>query len=863
MARKTQQDAEENSTSRRRTRQQTAGEAARVATATRKPNARSKAGNKAEEAPSLGDVAQHPAAGRGMKQASTAEDAPRLGDVAQQPAAGRSNKKKTSGKGRKRAWTSGEAPADSKKPKTSAAGSVFNHERNEAATEGEDVTDSRGALVERDSDNEAAAEDDDAVVHGLETLHVDEANEAEALDSASEEGHVTDVSDVVMKPGSAGSLSDEEEEASAGAEEQDEQEVVVPAAGGRKKGKAAARNVVDAMPTFVATSESEVSDATGITKQAARSRSPPPREKSSKKSKVRVQSDDTDSGASRAELQPTVAKKAKPKPTPVVRASGAAQVQVVTTVRSSTSHPAAFPPVSHAAHTPLDKDAQTPAASKTKSTAKSATAKAKAPATPGATTPAAVDAQTPAASKTKSTAKSAIAKAKAPATPGPTTPAAAKTKSAAKTKAPMTHVPATPAAANTKQTATPAPSLKPRRVAMHAGPGPKRKNGGAPVEDDSNAGCETPAIQEPVGDEGKLEAGDQVVGGHDDEWAAEADDEEEEDDGREDEKEGVGAGIGESGASSAGGGGYGHASEWPAFTNLVYADGKVSTLNSQTEQVHQVITEANTKQIPRTLCWRHAMPATPLIYDIVREALINAAVECGQVDIEQRLQADKSYARVMGSISTQGRCSTFRSESYKNAMEVNFYELYKVDKLKTAEKIADAVAGLFKLPMVTFTYSGDPLLQKYEKDEPFCHPAIAAVLRVLFFSKKRYPMFPEELFKSSVNKGEEAAELELPMAMVAYAATIVGAWLKQYQSGTFIKVQFSTTIFSGMYNTLLSDLKSIKAANLLGFHSIMHDLYNQVMGISVEENVDPAAAGVSSAVDFKNVGIKKKGIRRN
>ncbi|KAI0038047.1 hypothetical protein FA95DRAFT_1613676 [Auriscalpium vulgare] len=257
------------------------------------------------------------------------------------------------------------------------------------------------------------------------------------------------------------------------------------------------------------------------------------------------------------------------------------------------------------------------------------------------------------------------------------------------------------------------------------------------------------------------------------------------------------------------------------------------------------------------------MPAVPLIYDIVREALINAAVECGQVEIEQRLRTDKPYARVMGSISTQGRCSTFRSESYKNALEVNFYQLYKLDKLKTQEKIADALAWLFMQPTITFTYSGDPLLQKYDKDEPFCHPAIAAVLVILFFSKKRYPMFPEDLFESSVEDGDEAGELELPMAMVAYAATIVGAWLKQYQSGLFIKVQFSTTIFSSMYNNLLNDLKRIKAANLLGFHSIMHDLYKQVMGISVEENVDPASAGPSSEVDFKNVGIKKKGRRGN
>ncbi|KAI0038108.1 hypothetical protein FA95DRAFT_1578402 [Auriscalpium vulgare] len=871
---------------------------------------RPSASNKEEEAPAPRPRTRQQTAGSAGARVTTKAKsnapsrkpaAPVNDDVAQEPASGRIKKKKaasSSATGRKRALTSGETPADAKKSKTGAqeahrAGIVSVHDGEQAATEGdEEVAGTLGGLQDADhyeegNGAEAAMEDDDDVVDGLKGLHVDEAAEHGATDEDSSEREATDASDDAMQPGSVMSLSDEEEEGYAAEEEE---KGVARAPGGRKKGKAAARHIEEAIPKFVATSDSEGGDDPDTVDERNEGPPPSPPQRATTKSKrTRVQSDDTDSGVSRAELQPTLAKKkarpgdtrgdersgsatqsdavrkasSRPKPTPITKSSEAAKAQGNAAAGSAlgSTHaskivaetPKATPKTKPAASTPaapkMKLAASTPAAPKTKPAASTPAAPKT---TPAASTPAAPKkkpaASTPAAPKTTPAASTPAA---LKTTPAASTPAALKTTPAASTPAaPKT----TPAASTPARSVTPAvaSAAKPRRVAMHAGPGPKKRKQGPTVADhDEHVDSNEDALVQDAGDY-NVEADE----GND--QAAEGDEEYEDE---EDEKETAGGGGLHAGAS-AGRRGQGGADEWPAYTNLAYTDNKVSRQHSQTPQIQQVITEANTKQIPRGLCWRHAMPTSPLIHDIVREALINAARACEQDDIERRLRADKSYAREMGSIATQGRCSTFRSETYKKAQEVDFSGLYKLDKLKSPEKIADAIAAVFKKPIVTFTYSGDPLLSKYEQSEPFCHVAIVAVLRVLFGSKKRYQPFPEELFESSYEEGEEAGELELPIAMVAYAATIVGAWLKQNQSGTFIKVSFSTTTFSGMYNDLLNELKRMKRETPEGFHDILNHLYMQVMGISIEENTDPSAVSQvegTPVADFKNVGIKKKG----
>ncbi|KAI0038881.1 hypothetical protein FA95DRAFT_1613035 [Auriscalpium vulgare] len=743
--------------------------------------------------------------------AASAEEPASVGDVAHEPASSKPSKRKKSSAGRKRALTSGEAPAQAKKAKKGA-------QEAGPASEDDDIVVA------------AAQAGEDEVIDGLNELHVDEGSQPVDDDGKDEYGEgeyedeeVTDAPNAETTTSSTGSADEESEEGSAVEDEGEEEDGdVVRAPGGKKRGKAAARRLQEAVPTFVELSGDDGSGDDG------RVVVPLPQKKAKKSSKrPRIDNDDTDSGGSRAELQPTATKKPKDKSssTQKARKAGAS-----TTLPPSTAATAAA--ASHAAAGTVQHEgsSQLKARARPKPTPvfkPSPAAKAKGLPLP-TTTPIAHSTSLAASPAHTSTQHVQVA---APSTAAPSISAAP--------SAPDT--PATPAISG-GPTRPSAPATKPRRAAMHAGPGPKakaRKEGNASVNDVS-------LDQE---------------GGQRDNAAGSGAEFGEEEEGEGFDHEGGAAGVtGQPRADE----GRAANREWPAHTNLVYLDNKPAALPKQRDEVRQVITEANTKQLPRTLCWRHAMPAPPLLYDIVREALINAADECGQDDIKRRLEADKLYARSMGSISTQGRCSTFRSESYKKAQEVDFYKLYKLGALKTTEKIAEAVAELLKQPIVTFTYSGDPLLRKYDKDEPFCHAAIVAVLRVLFFSKKRYQAFPEGLFRSSYEEGEEADEPELPMAMVAYAATIVGSWLKQYQSGTFMKVQFSTTAYSGMYNNLLGDLKEIKRANLQGFHEIMNDLYRQVMGISAEENTDPAAVGQSqssSNVDFSNVGIKKKGAR--
>ncbi|KAI0039904.1 hypothetical protein FA95DRAFT_1612201 [Auriscalpium vulgare] len=301
---------------------------------------------------------------------------------------------------------------------------------------------------------------------------------------------------------------------------------------------------------------------------------------------------------------------------------------------------------------------------------------------------------------------------------------------------------------------------------------------------------------------------------------------------------------------------------WPQSTDLVLLDGSkgLAGLTEQRPSVRDVITEANTRQLPRVLCLNHCMPSGPLLEELSREALILAAEARGEEDIAARLRAEKPYASLMGAV-TRARASTFRSETAKKRTEVDFYTLYQFNKLQTKERIADAVASMFRpnQPM-TFAFSGDPALGTYNAQEPCCHEAVIAILRLILLSKKRYDAFPDDFFTSSIEDGNGADELEMPIPMVAYAATLVAASLKEYQTGVKVAANFTVDSYAGLYKTLMDELHHARAVNLSGFHSVMHFLYLSAKGMVMDDNEDPSfvpesSAPKASAIDFAEVTI--------
>ena len=90
---------------------------------------------------------------------------------------------------------------------------------------------------------------------------------------------------------------------------------------------------------------------------------------------------------------------------------------------------------------------------------------------------------------------------------------------------------------------------------------------------------------------------------------------------------------------------------WPNFTDLVLSPtGRWPGIAPQSSQVHSLLTETNTQQTPFLLCWHYAFPP-PGQYraQVMRAALIRAAIVLNQTEIHDRLRAEKDYADILGS----------------------------------------------------------------------------------------------------------------------------------------------------------------------------------------------------------------------
>lgn len=90
---------------------------------------------------------------------------------------------------------------------------------------------------------------------------------------------------------------------------------------------------------------------------------------------------------------------------------------------------------------------------------------------------------------------------------------------------------------------------------------------------------------------------------------------------------------------------------WPNFTDLVLSPtGRWPGIAPQSSQVHSLLTETNTQQTPFLLCWHYAFPP-PGQYraQVMRAALIRAAIVLNQTEIRDRLRAEKDYTDILGS----------------------------------------------------------------------------------------------------------------------------------------------------------------------------------------------------------------------
>ncbi|KAI0039050.1 hypothetical protein FA95DRAFT_1612895 [Auriscalpium vulgare] len=795
------------------------------------------------------------------------------------------NESKKQGRRRKRALTSGEAPDVAKKPKQAQGQRASKHNKphlqhNDAV---EDALESGLQALEVSSKKgkstgyTANLDESDEDVTMLEDLVPTGAVEEDG-GASDEDATSSYVTDRRSDPGSGSegdSGSEGSESESVEGDVGDGGKASSAAATGRKVGKAAVKQLLSAVPAIDVSSGDDIP----VSSSKAKGKAP---------ARVRVRKDDTDSGEERINgLQPTLArnkgtaKKAADKtPGTPRQTTGAASKTNGATSEATESSVASKTPAAGASSKTADNASETSeaiaAASQAAATAGRVAAAKKT--TAGAskkTGDASASSTTGAASKTTAGASKKTGGASASSATGAVskTTGGASKKTGGASASSMTGAASktTSASSKTAGGATSGASKTTSASSKTAGGATSGASKTTSASSKTAGGATSGASKTTSASSNYGEAQAEDLGG----TGRGAGEEEESSRGAEEHDGDPGTGSDNSEPSDASDDGMSVAPPmpatglWPESTNLVLLDGSkaLAGLTEQRPGVREVITEANTRQLPRVLCLNHCLPSATLLEDLSREALILAADARGEDDIAARLRAEKPYAKLMGSI-TRARATTFRSETAKKRAEVDFYALYRFDKLQTKEKIADAVADMFRPnnPM-TFAFSGDPALGSYNAQEPFCHEAVIAVLQLIISNKKRYDAFPDEFFTSSIEEGDEADEREIPIAMVAYAATLVAASLKEYQTGVKVPANFTVDAYAGLYKTLMDELHRARAVNLTGFHAVTHFLYLSAKGLVVEDEEDPSLvqeskALMASAIDFAAVGSTLKLKRR-
>ncbi|KAI0057419.1 hypothetical protein BV25DRAFT_1841648 [Artomyces pyxidatus] len=218
--------------------------------------------------------------------------------------------------------------------------------------------------------------------------------------------------------------------------------------------------------------------------------------------------------------------------------------------------------------------------------------------------------------------------------------------------------------------------------------------------------------------------------------------------------------------------------------------------------------------------------------DLMIQSLVDAATNLEADTIKERLLGERKYARLLMK-QPRGRMSNFRSDIMAIARDV-VPRAFGLDLLQTRAEVALAVKELITDDVYIFPgeFKGDGKW-KFDKTQPFCHPAIIEIARRAFFTPDGVIQFPDELYTSSIKTGDAAQERELPMPMVGLIAVAVGANIKEYQTGTFTKMVFSAKAVAPSYKDHMATFK--EKLKQPGYHIVMAILYESASGTSADD----------------------------
>ncbi|KAF8265495.1 hypothetical protein EI94DRAFT_1804293 [Lactarius quietus] len=151
---------------------------------------------------------------------------------------------------------------------------------------------------------------------------------------------------------------------------------------------------------------------------------------------------------------------------------------------------------------------------------------------------------------------------------------------------------------------------------------------------------------------------------------------------------------------------------------------------------------------------------------------------------------------------------------------VSYYILYGYSLIDKKSDWDVQVARLLNHDFFIF----EPYEGGINQTKLYHHPVILQVIHNAFFKRKRGPTIVQRnmhLFRSSIDVGNLADELELPPAMVAIAAMAVHASLDEKVTN----LEFNVDTYEDTYNTHIKTLKEIREKNPPGYHRLMLNLF--------------------------------------
>ncbi|KAI0038446.1 hypothetical protein FA95DRAFT_1613386 [Auriscalpium vulgare] len=252
-------------------------------------------------------------------------------------------------------------------------------------------------------------------------------------------------------------------------------------------------------------------------------------------------------------------------------------------------------------------------------------------------------------------------------------------------------------------------------------------------------------------------------------------------------------------------------------------------IREQPETVTKVIQHANKHEMPEFICFKNAFPSQIERPPLLRQALVDAAKAVGYTEIEERLRADRAYADSMARIP-EGRISNLRGKIKLAADQcvMNAYELPAIPAPRFVRHI-HTLRDPKDVPMLyTYPSIGAAMSERFNTQRPYCHPAIITVLHNSFFGTKAAARFKVDKYMAA-GRGDNP---ELPIAMVALAATAVYVALEAYALGPeATHVEFEANKYTKIYCDHVETLEEILLEDEGKFSALMAHLFKAASGM--------------------------------